>query len=327
MTAAIAESHRYRADGILVVARRLGAPLKRVGACEFAGACPLCGGRDRFSINTRKDVFNCRGCGVGGDAIDLVRHVNDCSYGEALAFLGRDNFQPPKRAPAEPKRDAALIETDRRRAARIAAIVRELVPLRGTPGEAYLRETRRIDVDAIADVLERTDAIGWHPSVFFNEPDPTKPLHEFHGRSFGAIIAIMSDPVSGKPTGAIARTYLNDGRKVCKAKTLVAPVGIVRLTRDEDVLEGLILAEGLETALDAMADGHRPMWSTGSSGLMAAFPVLSGIEAITIIADHDANGAGERAAREAKARWRAAGREAEVFIRDKPGDYNDTHGR
>ena len=28
---------------------------------EFAGPCPHCGGTDRFSINTKDQVFNCRG--------------------------------------------------------------------------------------------------------------------------------------------------------------------------------------------------------------------------------------------------------------------------
>jgi hypothetical protein len=47
------------------------------------------------------------------------------------------------------------------------------------------------------------------------------------------------------------------------------------------------------------------------------------IECLTLVADHDANGAGERAAREAEARWLAAGREARVILRDRTGDIND----
>ena len=41
---------------------------------------------------------------------------------------------------------------------------------------------------------------------------------------------------------------------------------------------------------------------------MAKFPVLSGIEALTIIADNDLNGAGERAAAAVASRWREAGK-------------------
>jgi hypothetical protein len=65
------------------------------------------------------------------------------------------------------------------------------------------------------------------------------------------------------------------------------------------------------------------MWSTGSTSIMAKLPVLSGIECITIIADHDENGAGERAANEAGQRWREAGREARVWTPPDRGDFND----
>jgi hypothetical protein len=97
----------------------------------------------------------------------------------------------------------------------------------------------------------------------------------------------------------------------------------VRLSPDEEVLEGLFIAEGLETALAAMSIGLRPMWSTGSSGVLAAFPVLSGVEALNVIVDHDVNGAGERAAREVEARWRGAGEEVNLLRPGAPGDLND----
>src|SRR5271169_4124650 len=46
------------------------------GKIERTGPCPVCGGDDRFSINTEKQVWNCRGCGKGGDVIDLARHID-----------------------------------------------------------------------------------------------------------------------------------------------------------------------------------------------------------------------------------------------------------
>jgi putative DNA primase/helicase len=133
----------------------------------------------------------------------------------------------------------------------------------------------------------------------------------------------MTDPVTAKPTGAISRTYLHEGLKVGKAKMLGSPVGIVRLSADEDVVGGLCLAEGLETCLGAIAKGFRPCWSTGSAGVMAAFPVLAGVEALTLFADNDASGTGLQAANEAAARWRAAGRETHVYLREVLGDFND----
>jgi Toprim domain/CHC2 zinc finger len=320
---------RARQADLLSEAMRLGARLKRLGGPEFAGSCPTCGGRDRFSVNTRKQVWHCRGCGRGGrDAIGLVMHVRGCDFREAVEWLaGEDTAPAPARvappAPPKPKPDTSAFVVQL-----VADIVREIVPVRRSPGERYLAEVRQIDVDAVADVLERIDAIGWHPSVYFNEPeypergDPPDPLH---GRRLGCIVTIMTDPVTAARTGAISRTYLGpNGCKVDKAKTLGAPAGIVRLSRDEDVEGGLHLVEGLETGLSAMALGFRPLWATGSTSPMRVFPVLGGIEAVTFLADRDGNGAGEDAATEAARRWRAAGREARIKrLSGSLGDIND----
>jgi putative DNA primase/helicase len=202
---------------------------------------------------------------------------------------------------------------------KIEAIIRELVPLCGTPAQEYLRARRGIETGSIGDVLARIDAIGWHPAVFFREEG-----HPLNGRYLGCIIGVMTDAVTARPTGAISRTYLDTkGGKIGKARTLGSPAGVVRLSPDEEVLSGLILAEGLETALAAMSIGLRPIWASGSAAVMCGFPVLSGIESLTILADHDPKGAGEAAARPAAASRRAAGREVRIIFRDKLGDFND----
>jgi putative DNA primase/helicase len=223
---------------------------------------------------------------------------------------------PPKALPGLSQSD----DDAKRDLVSAAQYVSEMRPLITEPlAVAYFGDLRKIDTGAIGDVLERTDVIGWHPSVYFNQPG-----HPLHGQRLGAILAVMTDAITAEPTGAISRTYLApDGTKVAKAKTLGAPTGIVRLSRDDDVLGGLFIAEGLETALTAMALGLRPIWATGSSGLMAKFPLLDGVQAVNVIADHDRGGAGERAAREVEARWRAAGREVNLFRSDAPGDLND----
>jgi phage/plasmid primase-like uncharacterized protein len=50
---------------------------------ERVGPCPKCGGTDRFSINTQKQVFNCRQYQIGGDTIELVQFVDGCASAEA----------------------------------------------------------------------------------------------------------------------------------------------------------------------------------------------------------------------------------------------------
>jgi hypothetical protein len=309
---------RARDADIVATAERLGASLKRATATERVGPCPKCGGRDRFSVNIKRQVWNCRGCATGGaDAISLVMHVRGCNFREAVAYLTGEDATPapqsrPTTSPTAPEENAFIEQL-------IAGIVCELIPVRAAlPAERYLTEARKIDTDAIADVLERIDAIGWHPSVLFREQG-----HALDGRRLGCIVGVMTDPVTAKPTGAISRTYIHEGCRLGKARTLGRPAGVVRLIPDDEVLGGLHASEGLETALAALSIGLRPMWATGSTALMSKFPVLSGLECLNLIVDHDQNGAGEEAAREAEARWLSAGREVRLLRSDAPGDLND----
>jgi len=81
---------------------RRGIQLKRQGV-ERVGPCPRCGGTDRFAINTVKNVYNCRGCGHGGDVIELVQWLDDCQFSEAVERL---TGQPKPNGQAGPAQSA-----------------------------------------------------------------------------------------------------------------------------------------------------------------------------------------------------------------------------
>lgn len=57
---------------------------------EYAGACPFCGGHDRFRVWPQADRYWCRGCDKTGDAIQYLRDFRGLSYQEACLFLGRE---------------------------------------------------------------------------------------------------------------------------------------------------------------------------------------------------------------------------------------------
>ena len=81
-----------------VIAARGGLGLKQCKT-ELVGACPHCGGEDRFSVCTRSDkqVFNCRGCDAKGDVIDLVRFLDGVDFTDAIETLtGEATPEPPK---------------------------------------------------------------------------------------------------------------------------------------------------------------------------------------------------------------------------------------
>jgi DNA primase len=98
---------RARSVDILSVAAHYGARLRKAGGGEFAGSCPLCGGTDRFAVNVRKNIWNCRGCGKGGDVIELVRHLSGCDLTEAIERLTGENWPVPQFAAAPPQRQRA----------------------------------------------------------------------------------------------------------------------------------------------------------------------------------------------------------------------------
>ena len=57
---------------------------------EYAGACPWCGGKDRFRVWPRSGEYGrfwCRRCGRAGDAVKLVKELNHLSFQEACDYL------------------------------------------------------------------------------------------------------------------------------------------------------------------------------------------------------------------------------------------------
>jgi len=142
----------------------------------------------------------------------------------------------------------------------------------------------------------------------------------WHG-GVGALLALFRDIVTNAPR-AISRTFLTrDGVK--RGRMFLGPVSgcAIKLDADEDVTLGLFIAEGIETAMSAREFGLTPVWACGAAIGVAKFPVVSGIESLTILADVEESGAGLKAAREAEARWHEAGRECRVFAGE--GDIND----
>jgi hypothetical protein len=107
---------------------------------------------------------------------------------------------------------------------------------------------------------------------------------------------------------AVHRTRLSaDGQKLDRRMLGIATGAAVKLDADENVTHGLHISEGVETGVAARALGFMPTWALGSAGGITNFPVLGGIECLTIFIENDAPG--QRAAAACTARWQEAGRE------------------
>jgi hypothetical protein len=276
---------------------RYGLKLRRSGA-EWIGSCPVDGGRDRFSINTRKQLWNCRGCCTGGDVIDLIQHIEGVGYKEALRILGCDDERPIIKSAPEIR---STPDTDN--SAPALAIWDDTVDIDHPLVRAYFT-SRKLEVPTSPDVR-------FHPAC---------PFGNAH---FPCIIALYRNIHSNAPQ-AIHRTAIPRGRKLDRLTYGPCAGAVIKLSSDDEVEQRLTIGEGLETCLSGMRLGYTPAWATGSAPGIRRFPVLEGIETLTILVDADEadrNGrrAGQDAALECSQRWTAEGHEVVRVIPNRIG--------
>lgn len=88
MSAAVEEFvERARAISIENTAKRFGLTFRKTGN-EHPQPCPACGGNDCFAFNTKKNKWNCRTAGVGGqDGIGMAAHALGLDLKSREGFL------------------------------------------------------------------------------------------------------------------------------------------------------------------------------------------------------------------------------------------------
>jgi hypothetical protein len=246
--------------------------------------------------------------GQRGDALDLVRGALELDMGEAIRWSRRwldiddGTAELPKRRPAT-ARSPPDFDPDRWRQpwqwARAIA---------GTLAETYLAARGLRFEDPSGRVLR------------FAARRPRKsPTDELEHHA--ALLALLRDVHSGEPRGLINIYLRPDGRdrlRDRKGKTVAgrARGAAVMLSAFDEPTTGLVVAEGAETGMALHQSELRPVWAVGGAGNLGTFPILGGIEALTIAADRDESGM--RAAETLAARWRSAGREVSIMLPPRP---------
>jgi putative DNA primase/helicase len=265
----------------------------------------------RSSVNTVKQIFNCRCCVKAGDVITMTMHLLGVSFAAALAYLTNEQKAVLDLKPAPATAKAAATDDERSRTRRAREIWHASVDPRGTIVELYLN-SRALHLDA--DLAGA--ALRFHPHCPWRE-SPTEPTI-----FVPAMIAVMRSLVTDKVTAVSRRRLTAQGEKVGKPKFFgLASGAAVKLDRDDAVLESITAGEGVETTMTARQLGLRPAWALGSSGALANFPVLAGIEYLTLLAEH--GDASARAIQACGERWHSAGREV-LINRPRFGtDLND----
>ncbi len=151
---------------------------------------------------------------------------------------------------------------------------------------------------------------------------PSLPYYQ-DGKCIGRYPAMLAPVMraDGRLCG-VHRTYLADvqpRRKLTKAGETVKG-GAVRLCEHAGVLG---VAEGIETAIAAYELFKLPVWAALSATGMETFDVPLGVVKVIILADHDRNYAGPKAAYTLAHRLAIAGIGVEVKVPPVVGDWND----
>jgi putative DNA primase/helicase len=300
-----------RTDILDLATRRLGAKLTKIAPNEWAGPCLHCGGRDRFAVNTVKQLFNCRGCATGGDAIALVGLGLDLDFLGAVGFIAGESSTSTRKSDGGQAAYEPRANDDRAAAAQAhkpsnfwRTIWRESRALIGTPAEIYL-ERRGLPRPYPA-------SLRFHPRLksidHDKKPRPPSP----------ALVGLIErfDPIGRVEAIGVTATLVTTGG--CKAfaddprrfhgSRVGGGVWFIEPTLDRAALaevqlayeDELIVGEGIESTSSAMR-----LWSARSgvaalcAGGLGSLTLPPAFCRVRIAADYDLNEAGQDAAVEA----------------------------
>jgi len=159
--------------------------LKKVTASEYSGACPICGGNDRFRVWPEKGRWMCRGCDKSGDAIEYLRHVRGLPFAEAAIIAGEaDKVRPgesgvrrskPMIQKWVPKEEAFPCRAWQEKAEALVGwahdrLIADAVRLK------WLSDERGLSLETV-----KASRLGWNPSDLWRDrsawglPDELKP--------------------------------------------------------------------------------------------------------------------------------------------------------
>lgn len=246
--------------------------LRRAGA-ELVGPCPQCGGQDRFGINLRLGLFQCRkDCGphAKGDQVALVQHVLGLDFRAALEWLCGPAQGLSEAERAERRRKAAAArraqqEYASRARERSIRAARDIwfaaQPAEATPVRDYLSR-RGIPRDLLPElpISLRYDPMARYMVPVAGSRREFRTLHEGP-----AMVAAVVDP--DNRVVAVHRTWLdldqpqgklvlhdpdNPDRLLPAKKVLGSKKGAAIRLHLPAAADTMIVAEGVENTLSAM---------------------------------------------------------------------------
>jgi putative DNA primase/helicase len=251
--------------------------------------------------------------GRGGDMLSLIMRERGGDFLQAVElaerFIGHASPHAQRVSPTSKQQTSH--EPDDAERTRKSMNVWDSAGRIGGPALRYLHS--RAIADAIRDDGE---VLRFHPRC---------PFSGFDGEHVPALVALFRDLHSNQPVAIHRRPLSAAGEKLGHWKAW-GPTSnaAIKLSDDPEIAHHLTVGEGIETTLSGIMLGYAPAWAIGSAGGLRTFPVLAGIESLTILVDNDRNRTGQDAAVACSARWTNARREVFRFVPRCPGaDVND----
>lgn len=255
---------------------------QKVGKKEKHGACPGCGGTDRYFFDNKhgRGDYYCRGCGAG-DGFKLLMLVHGWDFTEArkrvIEAEGLGEGVP--RPIAVPTPRARATEAIAGPSVRVLRLRRERCAIENCDDAVDYLASRHLWP------LPEGCALSAHASLeYWND-----------GQRIGRYPSLVADvvDVAGELVTAHV-TYLQGGKKLAglEPRKLLGGLSgrlgsVVRLMPAGPVLG---VAEGLETALSAALLESLPVWAALNTSLLAKFEPPAGVERLVIYADRDEAG-------------------------------------
>lgn len=268
------------------------------------GACPACGGIDRFRFDNKagRGTFYCNNCGAG-DGFQLLQNIHEWDKKKVLGRVAE--YLGIKEGIALTDRERASIE----RKAKSQKAAADKIERKNC-----IRNKKKID-----EVLRGVIRINWPMAHYFrnrglgglsgNVPLDLKAVEALPYWSDGQLVGTFKAMVGivRNIKGEIVtlhRTYLtDDGYKasVDEPKKLMASASLggaagcaIQLYKPTDKLA---ITEGIETALAVHLATGLPVWAAISSVLLEKVEIPTTVKEVYIMADKDKSGAGERSAK------------------------------
>lgn len=263
------------------VAWAMGKGWKLAPGIDRAGPCPCCSGTDRFSIHTKKNTFNCRGCGISGQGvIKLVMATEGVEFVDACEIItGRKASTPvdPERARQIAAQNAAYEQRRADDAARYRDQARRdgwtiFCGAQQNIGRDYLGrylDLRGIGFGLIAKVVPQeliklwehphlplVEHIGGQWQTLHTGPAMVAAVQQPDGH-FGASHATWLDV--DQPKGKVVLgNHPETGKSIASKKVRGAKKGGAIRLYTPPLPRRIVMGEGIETTLTALAHNFEP---------------------------------------------------------------------